>query len=402
MSPAGVRTIPLAIAWLTLCGCTSHKWTREIVDGATADVGQWAAMAYHASGAGKRITIVYENTEYKTLKVATRSGSGSSWNPFDVSTLITGVRGRVPAITKDPDGNVYVGYMRGGLPSDSGGCLFVAYSAGPNDAPSAWTHEMVTCTVRLAEPAAIAYLPRGSEPDELHLVYSVSPNHDLWHSYRRVDETTWTRRRFGGTAADPDAGVQGRHPTLVVAGSGPTLWALCAEEGSIVARSFGHAGGAWLTDPIATGMNASVDRRFTAKVIDVPALPAFGRIGIVRANSSHVKYAQSHEAGPFYGFSVVSPTIPTDPNRAFSDPSFAFDGLGLLHISYYDEDAKAAAAYRHNPAIPDVWDVEFIDSGTGDVGRYSSMVYDSVGEKILVIYYDATNGDLKFAQRNAN
>ena len=53
---------------------------------------------------------------------------------------------------------------------------------------------------------------------------------------------------------------------------------------------------------------------------------------------------------------------------------------------------------RHQTQGNTVWKVETVDSN-GDLGQYPSLAYDSDGY-LNAIYYDATNGDLKYAYRD--
>ncbi len=112
-------------------------------------------------------------------------------------------------------------------------------------------------------------------------------------------------------------------------------------------------------------------------------------------------YRESHSAPPTSWTTAVVPNVPTDASRAFCYPSFVDDALGLLYVSDYDADASTLAVYKNNPANPAVWTNETADT-TGDVGRYTSIVYDPVGKTVMVAYHDATNGKRKLASRPAN
>ncbi len=74
--------------------------------------------------------------------------------------------------------------------------------------------------------------------------------------------------------------------------------------------------------------------------------------------------------------------------------SIAVDNDGTPHVSYYD-------GYKGNLKYANLDDPEHpvtmnVDAG-GDVGLYTSIVYDNVDQQVIISYYDATNGNLKYA-----
>ncbi|MED5291045.1 MAG: Ig domain-containing protein, partial [Candidatus Thermoplasmatota archaeon] len=78
--------------------------------------------------------------------------------------------------------------------------------------------------------------------------------------------------------------------------------------------------------------------------------------------------------------------------------SIAIDSNDVVHISYYDattKDLKYASNMQSSiqTGVGNV--IKFIDR-VGEVGRYSSIAVDSNGD-VHISYYDATNGDLKYA-----
>jgi hypothetical protein len=67
---------------------------------------------------------------------------------------------------------------------------------------------------------------------------------------------------------------------------------------------------------------------------------------------------------------------------------------GSCHISYYDADnGDLKYAGRAGPA--GAWDIQVVDA-SGDVGQWTSIALDDAGRPHIA-YYDATNGDLKHA-----
>lgn len=396
----------LLVAAIALTGCVSHAWSRQVVDGAAAHVGRYVSMRYHADGSAKELTIVYEDTTNGAVKAASRTGTHSSWNAFVRQTLMSG-GARIPAVAKNADGDLFVAYMVGGTvpPNGANGDLWLSMSSEPAQFAS-WSSELVRSTIQMRTPPAIVYRPVEGGVGEIHIVYSIEPDDALWHSYRAVNDTSWIHMRVGGSfdQPEPDNAAEGWNPNLVVVGDSHTLWALYSDKENYVSRGWAAVlGGVWPAGVINdTGWGGAVyNSRVAVSTIDVPGISESGRIGIAHAEDSKARYGVSTDEAPVE-FSRITPTIPSDPNRQFRDASFAFDGLGLLYLACYDEDVTAAACYIHNPATPTVWNLEFVDSGPDDTGRYTSTVYDSVGHQILIAYYDATNGDVKLAQRNAN
>lgn len=76
--------------------------------------------------------------------------------------------------------------------------------------------------------------------------------------------------------------------------------------------------------------------------------------------------------------------------------SLAFDSLGNAAISYYDVSNSNLKYAQWNGTS---WDKETVDS-LGDVGSYSSLAFDPLSGNPAISYYDATNNNLKYAQRN--
>ena len=83
--------------------------------------------------------------------------------------------------------------------------------------------------------------------------------------------------------------------------------------------------------------------------------------------------------------------------------SIALDSQGFPHISYYDEtngDLKYAYKYFNPLRQRFEWHIETVDS-EGDVGKFTSIALDSQGYP-HISYYDRTNGDLKYAYKDAS
>jgi hypothetical protein len=78
---------------------------------------------------------------------------------------------------------------------------------------------------------------------------------------------------------------------------------------------------------------------------------------------------------------------------AVDRPSIAVDATGHYHISYCGLGQNLMYATN---APDNIWGSQVVDVA-GDVGQYSSIVIDADGYPCIA-YYDATNGDLKYAK----
>ncbi len=73
--------------------------------------------------------------------------------------------------------------------------------------------------------------------------------------------------------------------------------------------------------------------------------------------------------------------------------SLAIDSSGNLHVSYYD---ATNGDLKYARRTGDEWSIQIVDS-VGDVGQYTSIAVDAVGSA-HISYYDVTNRHLKYAR----
>ena len=78
-----------------------------------------------------------------------------------------------------------------------------------------------------------------------------------------------------------------------------------------------------------------------------------------------------------------------------SMPSIATDSQGRLHVSFR-ETQSGSLMYATNANESTTWVTEYVDLG-GNLGQYSSIVVDET-DVPYIVYYDAVNGDLKYAR----
>ncbi len=94
----------------------------------------------------------------------------------------------------------------------------------------------------------------------------------------------------------------------------------------------------------------------------------------------------------------ISPTVTVDSSSATGlHTSLTIDSTGRRHLVYYDSTYRDLryATCAANCSVSTGWQRTTIDQG-GDVGSYASIDVASSG-RLHLTYYDATNGDLKYA-----
>ncbi len=95
------------------------------------------------------------------------------------------------------------------------------------------------------------------------------------------------------------------------------------------------------------------------------------------------------------GSGIWTIEVAYDNTTASAAPSIAIDSNGDAHLSFY-ESAGQNLMYVTNANVSGTWIAEYVDIA-GNVGTYSSIVIDA-GDVPYIVYYDATNGDLKYAK----
>ena len=80
--------------------------------------------------------------------------------------------------------------------------------------------------------------------------------------------------------------------------------------------------------------------------------------------------------------------------------SLALDAAGNPHIGYRQRvSGKDYSCLKYARWTGNTWKIQTVDYG-GEVGEYTSLALDGSGYP-HISYYDHTNGDLKYAYRDA-
>jgi hypothetical protein len=111
----------------------------------------------------------------------------------------------------------------------------------------------------------------------------------------------------------------------------------------------------------------------------------------------HISYADSTNLDLKYawlsGTTWLSETVDSEGDLGRFGTSLALDNRDNLYISYFRDDTHGDLKLARFDGT--FWIIQTVDS-EGDVGQYSSLALDQDGCP-HISYYDATNGDLKYA-----
>jgi hypothetical protein len=130
--------------------------------------------------------------------------------------------------------------------------------------------------------------------------------------------------------------------------------------------------------------------------IDTYGSPPSVHISYYKSHYDEPKYAKSKGGSKFSLFIIEDSNLPDNGGGTYS--SMAVNNGGVPHMSYHRE-------YRNNPSRGQLRhayindgivyaNIEDGSSGTVNVGKYSSIAYDSDGDQ-YISYYDVTNQRLK-------
>lgn len=394
-------------------GCKSQDWTVEVVDGGGGrDAGAFLWMDLYLDGQAKKLALVYEDRTAGRIRVATREGSGSSWDPDFVVQNLSSTPGQMPSAALGPDGSVWAVFAYpdpARLASQNEVYPYEVYSAVPAGAGS-WQTELVTTNALprdlhfIESPPSIAYSPAaGDQP--VFAVWSTPHGDALVHAVRAgTPAGAWSPARLGGEGSE----FVGVRPAAVASRATGSLRIFYGDESPVQSTPLavlyptplGWGG------PLPTGFGlAGSLGRFQAKEIlhhpkDLPA-GVTDELGIVVADCDGKPLYRSSVDGPPAQWSpAVAPGIPTDPERDFCEPSFAHDFQGHLWLSAFDYDYRGPVVFHEDHNLGQ-WLAEYPESGLSETGRFTSLVYDPTADEMIVAWYDEGAGQLKIARRDA-
>jgi hypothetical protein len=127
---------------------------------------------------------------------------------------------------------------------------------------------------------------------------------------------------------------------------------------------------------------------------------SFTSLALDSSGNPHISYSEQTNAyltyaawtGSAWNIQTVSST---STGHAFGDYcSLALDSSGNPHISYRNTAIYGSLNYAAWTGSS--WDIQTVDSSSGNVGEFTSIAVDSNGNP-HISYYDQTNGDLKYA-----
>jgi hypothetical protein len=343
-----------------LCVC-SGVWVSETVDSA-GDVGAWTSLAL-APTHPYTPHISYHDVTSDSLKYAWLSGttwlsetvdSGGRWSSLALEPTYP----YTPCISHhDLWGWVLRYARRDGI---------------------TWTKRIIEDWRSGLDGTSLALEP--TYPYTPHISYSRPFSiDDLIHAYLSgtAMSGTWLIE-----TVDSDGGV-GRYSSLALEPTYPYTPHISYFYWDN--RDLKHAwlsGTTWLSETVDSA--AGDVGRYTSLALDSNGNP---HISYNDSTNLDLKYAWRS------GTTWLSETVDSEGDVGRWGTSLALDNRDNPCISYYDHhpnyDLKLA---RFDGTV---WIIQTVDSG-GDVGQYSSLALDPAGCP-HISYYDATNGDLKYA-----
>lgn len=134
---------------------------------------------------------------------------------------------------------------------------------------------------------------------------------------------------------------------------------------------------------------------FTSLVLDEFDRPY---ISYFDARNENIKVIFKSMTDTWVDFPVANVGDPDD-SELIKEAQTSIGVLGTLpniriHISYYNETLQDLGYVYYEAGV---WNNEMLDPAPDDVGKYNSLALDPATSNRHLCYYDATNGDLKYA-----
>jgi hypothetical protein len=348
----------------------SGTWTITNVDTAGL-VGSYASMAIVA---GHPAISYYDNANFD-LKFARNSaadGSGT-WNVVTIDANgITGQHTSLAVIA----GNPAITY-RGA----SGVLNFVRNSAA--DGTGTWTATSVASSGSHTSLRTIGGLPT--------VTYYDGGSHLQLARNSAADGTgTWT-----SVAVDGNPAQVGFYSSLGVADGKPVISYQDVTNGDLKFARNGaaDASGSWTVTVADSGFQSGAVGLFTSQAL-VAGNPA---IAYYDATNGDLRFARNSAAD---GSGAWDLTTVSATSNVGQYPSLAILSNGNPAVSFQD-NGTADLKYARNSA-PDgsgTWTVTTVEA-SGDMGRFSSLAMMANGNPAIA-HYNATAGDLRFCRNNA-
>lgn len=326
---------------------TTAPWSLTVID---TSGGEYVSLVLDPGGT---LHIGYYDSSASALKYAT-SASGS-WVTAVIDSGATGFGGT--SIALDAGGAVHMSYNDYD-PTTGGSALKYATNAS-----GTWVTALVDSAGGWANSIAL------DAAGGVHISYMTSsPSPAL--RYATNASGSWLTTFLAGFSANI------HHSSIAIDSAAAVHIGYAVGNGVCAVRYATNASGAWtdsvLADSTRCGASLAVDS----------------------TNGVHISYMVSFDL--IYATNASGGWVSTSVDRfdwiPGEDISITVDSGDRIHLSYQDHNADLKYATNTSGA----WVTEWIDS-KGSVGSYSSLGVDLAG-RVHIAYYDATNGDLKYAR----